>query len=773
MSFALTQTCFLLNHTGRDVRGKFEITLYAKSADQTPVIISIDSFRPLFFVPRTTPADATSGAMERKRLPLKSMADGMPVDCLYFMTNTAFQENGRKLRENGQQVLESDIHPVERYLMERSVRGGFEAKGVWQQQNKTLCCRNPQLRGASFTPALSVLSFDIETNARTQEILSIASCGKRQTVFVRGSHVDSAPVFFCPTERELLTRFFDHVKSEDPDVIIGWNVVDFDLWTIQERCDRLQVQFRLGRGGDRDGGRITEGKRDGTKKAYIPGRVVIDTPFLLRTYYRPFEEYSLDFVASMMLGKGKLIHETGAAKIDEIIRLWNVDPLALARYNLEDAALTLEIFERSGILPNAIERSKRSGQLLDRSGGSVAAFDYLYLPLLHRAGFVAPDSVDVPLPLSPLPGGFVLEPKPGLYENVLVLDFKSLYPSIIMTFKIDPLGLVNPAQPRITGPAGPSFSDDNAILPSIIAELMQARAAAKRDNNPYLSQAIKILMNSFYGVLGAQGCRFFSAELATTITRTGQYILKQTIEYIQSSTPYPVIYGDTDSLFVHLGQGRENMSDDIGKTIGKEVTAWFAAKLKERFGVVSALELQFERSFRHFFMPPLRGSTQGSKKHYCGSFTDSTGAVKLIFKGMESARSDWTDLAKEFQHELFIALFAGKPVVDFIVATVERVRSGRADDKLVYKKRLRKKLDEYTINIPPHVQAAKLLDHPGHLIRYYITTAGPQPLEKRSAPLDYEHYVESQLKPIADSILEMQGTNFDRIVSGQQDLFAK
>jgi DNA polymerase-2 len=75
------------------------------------------------------------------------------------------------------------------------------------------------------------------------------------------------------------------------------------------------------------------------------------------------------------------------------------------------------------------------------------------------------------------------------------------------------------------------------------------------------------------------------------------------------------------------------------------------------------------------------------------------------------------------------------------------------------------------VNIPPHVQAAKLLDHPGRLIRYCITTNGPQPVEKRSAPLDYEHYVESQLKPIADAVLEMQGTNFDRIISGQQELF--
>ncbi len=138
---------------------------------------------------------------------------------------------------------------------------------------------------------------------------------------------------------------------------------------------------------------------------------------------------------------------------------------------------------------------------------------------------------------------------------------------------------------------------------------------------------------------------------------------------------------------------------------------------------------------------------------------------------MESARSDWTDLAKEFQHELFTRFFKGQPLEAYILETVALVRRGAADEKLVYKKRLRKRLDEDTDNAPHHVQAARLMQSPGHLIRYYITADGPQPLENRTSPIDYEHYVESQLKPIADSILEWQGTGFDRIVSGQQDLF--
>jgi DNA polymerase-2 len=763
------QQCFLLNYAYRDSRGHFEITLFGITSERVPVKITIDNFRPLFFVPRSVPRKETSGVAERKELPLSAMTDGLPVDCLYFLTYDAFLENGRRLREKGFTVYESDVNPVERYLMERFVAGGFEAQGTWSRENGFLASRNPLIRGISMQPELSVLSLDIETNAHSGEILSIACCGENDAVFIRGTMTEGAPLIrFCRDERELLKHFFDHLKREDPDVIIGWSVVDFDLSMLQQRAAAVRIPFSPGRD---QGGRIVEGRRDGQKIARINGRVVIDVPTMLRAYYHTFEEYSLDFVASAMLGKGKSISKTGSAKIDEIIRQFHEDPLSLAHYNLIDAQLTKEIFERAGILPNVIERSKRSGQLLDRVGGNVAAFDYLYLPRLHRAGWVASDAADIVPPLAPLPGGYVIEPTPGIYENVLVFDFRSLYPSLIMTFKIDPLGLIAPSQNRIQGPVGPPFAADTTILPAIIAQLMEARAQAKRDKNPYLSQAIKILMNSFYGVFGAIGCRFFSSEISTTITQTGQYILKQTIEHIQTSTPFQVIYGDTDSLFVLLGEGKDAAAEEIGQTLSRETTAWFAAMLKERFSVDSALELQFERHFRHFFMPALRGSTQGSKKHYCGSIRDASGETSLIFKGMESARSDWTDLAKEFQHELFVRAFSKQPVEEFVAATVERVRLGKVDEKLIYKKRLRKQLDEYTEHVPPHVQAARLLASPGHLIRYYITTAGPQPIENRMAPIDYEHYVEAQLKPVADSILEWLGTSFDKIVSGQQELF--
>jgi len=698
---------------------------------------------------------------------MKSL-DGAEVDCVYFPTLEAERQTATRLRARGFRTYESDISPVRRYLMERMVRGSFACEGSFVERGGRWFAHNPRIRGERAEVSLRVLSFDIETNARTGELYSIACCGVDETVFIRSRMKSRPHLVACSDERILLRRFIEHVTREDPDILIGWNVVDFDLRTLERRCGALHVPCAIGRDGV---ARVAESSHiPGRVAARVPGRVVLDVPTMLRAFGYTFEEYSLDFVASRMLGEHKLVESTGKDKIAEIDRMFVEEPLKLARYNLVDARLARRVFDNAGIVPNTVERARLCGHLLDRVGGSVAAFEYLYLPRLHRAGRVALDMADVSPPGRALKGGYVMDPRPGVYENVLVFDFRSLYPSIIMTFQIDPLGLVEQTEERITGPAGVSFSRTHAILPDIIDELMSARDEAKRVGNRYLSQAIKIIMNSFYGVLGTPSCRFFATELARAITETGQWLFNLTKEHIEDSAGVDVIYGDTDSLFALLGRGRERDAAALGETISDETTEWLRAEMQNRFGAQSALKLQFETHFRHFLLPAVRGGTEGSKKHYCGS-VGSEGAQNLVFKGMESVRSDWTELAKDFQRELCTRIFAGRALDDYIVSTVADVRQGCCDDRLTYRRRLRKALDEYTSNVPPHVQAARLLDSPVRYVRYVVTVEGPQPIEKRSARIDYEHYVNTQLKPVADTLLALLGTDFDRIVSGQQELF--
>lgn len=770
MDTSLHKKAFLLTTHAEDVGNHYEILLYAKDETGEILRIVVSNYRPLFFISHIAAINHIKNIAERKPLNLRSVS-GQRVDCCYFNTFSAYKEAAEKMRRTGISVYETDIHPLDRFLMERQVFGGFSVVGAMSKYNGLTTMANPHIRGSSVSIPFTTMSIDIENSVDSGALYSIACSGKSNKVFIVGEEVSDTLYQFCSSEARLLQKFNEFILKEDPDILIGWNVVEYDLKHLYERARVCNVPFNLGRDSKRKD-RVYHTHEGKKTTVSIAGRVVIDVPMMLRVYYHPFEEYSLNFIASSVLGKVKDITVSGKDKIKQIDTMFQYDKKMLAAYNLKDAVLTKEIFAVTECLSNAIERTKKSGQLLNRTGGSIAIFDYLYLPMLHRSGYVAHDSADIDQSDVLLPGGLVLEPKAGLYTNVIVFDFRSLYPSIIMTFCIDPLGLRTTSDRMLQGPCGPAFSCDKALLPNIISDLLDARGRAKKSGNLPLSQAIKILMNSFYGVLGARNCRFFSPVLAKTITETGQYILRKTIDFIEKKYSYPVIYGDTDSLFIHLGEcSNKNNIESTGNDVASNVNRWLKDILKKEFNADSALLLQYENHFDQFLIPAIRGSGgQGSKKHYCGGKRIGN-ELELHFKGMESVRSDWTDLAKKMQQELITRIFNNADVDSYLIHVVASLKKGCFDDMCIYRKRLRKRIEEYTHAIPPHVQAARLLDEPSHIIRYVMTVEGPQPIQHITAPLDYNHYIETQLQPVADSVLELVGKNFSSIISGQLDLF--
>ncbi|MDZ7684083.1 MAG: DNA polymerase II [Gammaproteobacteria bacterium] len=378
----------------------------------------------------------------------------------------------------------------------------------------------------------------------------------------------------------------------------------------------------------------------------------------------------LESVARELLGRGKLVPDLDA-RATEIQHMYRTDKPGLAEYNLEDCRLVSEIFEYADLIRFAIARSRMTGLELDRPGGSVAAFDFLYLPRLHRAGYVAP--VVRADAAAGGPGGYVLDSKPGLYEHVVVLDFKSLYPSIIRTFNVDPLAMIEAGgeDDPVPGFNGASFSRHRFILPHLIESLWAARDTAKRNGNAPLSQAIKIIMNSFYGVLGTPGCRFFDPRLVSSITLRGHEILQQTRDLIEARG-YTVIYGDTDSVFVLLEGVPPEKVDETGTTLIQELNVWWRNHLSDTVGVESCLEMEFETHFEKFLMPRIRGSEEGSKKRYAGTSTDD-GKPRLVFKGLETVRSDWSALARDFQQQLYWRIFMDEPYESFVQETVDAV----------------------------------------------------------------------------------------------------
>jgi len=503
-----------------------------------------------------------------------------PVLGLYCKQHRQLMNLDKRLRAAGLDIYEGDIRPPERYLMERfitapvSFAGQLDAEGVLVEA---------QLKPApDYRPQLKLVSLDIETTMRG-ELYSIAleGCGRRQVYMLGPANGDASAVDFqleyCDSRKQLIERLNDWLALHDPDAIIGWNLVQFDLRVLREQAQRYQVPLRLGRGGEEMTWR-EHGSRNNHFFAAAAGRLIIDGIEALRSATWSFPSFSLENVAQTLLGEGKAI-DTPYQRMDEINRMFAEDKPALARYNLKDCELVTRIFEKTELLTFLLERATVTGLPADRSGGSVAAFEHLYIPLMHRQGFVAPNLGERPPEASP--GGFVMNSQPGLYESVLVLDYKSLYPSIIRTFLIDPVGLVEGMRhpedsDSVPGFRGARFSRTRHCLPAIVERVWEGREAAKRDGNKPLSQALKIIMNAFYGVLGSSGCRFFDPRLASSITLRGHEIMRRTRELIEAEG-YSVIYGDTDSTFVWLK--RAHYDEDaarIGKRLAQTINDWVA-----------------------------------------------------------------------------------------------------------------------------------------------------------------------------------------------------
>lgn len=791
-----------------DTKGAHRLR-YAGISHAGPFEITVTDQRPLFFVLRTARLPAPPFHCERRAVDLTDF-NGRPVDALYFATQDHLFKARKRYEELAIQTFEADVYPEERYLMERFIHGGVEIAGASQVRDGIIRFTNPRLRRGEHTPLFSVLSLDIETGQRG-ELYSIGGhftdrghgetplpptgfvlmqdekthgAGAATSVENRASSrrgpgllpefpweaLPGGEGHLCriPDEKRVLQAFFRVLGSLDPDLIIGWHVIGFDLLFLEKKCRQHGVPFVIGR--DRRPARIRE-VRKGIHRVEACGRLVIDGPPALRGAFYTFDNFRLETVAAKLLGTGKDISE-GVDKVAEIERRFREDKLALARYNLLDCALVTGIFEKTGLIDHLFKRAIISGLPMDRVGMSVAAFDHFMLPQVHRKGVVAVNVRDVES-AGHAKGGFVFSRDPGFYEHVVVLDFKSLYPSIIRTFHIDPLSRLRADRDPLATPSGVAFSRTEHVLPEYIRALMEKREQAKQDGDPHLSQAIKILMNSFYGVMGTPGCRFYHPDLPGAVTGTGQWVLKTTRKYLEDNG-YEVIYGDTDSVFVCLKKGEITQGDAAPRRIVAELNGFFKDTLQARFGVVSRLELEFEKHFTRFFLPCLRGGGESAKKRYAG-IIEKDGQKELVITGLEFVRSDWTRFARNLQYELFQRIFHDREVDAWLKEKVAALKNRAYDKDLVYRKRLTKPPKEYTKAIPPHVKAALLRGEAGATAKeswYVMTLRGPVPVELPHDDLDYPHYIEKQIKPIVDSVMLFFGSSYDEIMHGKQlDLF--
>ena len=717
-----------------------------------------------------------------------------------------------RLEEAGIISPDGDQKPAEAFLTEQGIRGAVQIEGSSQQGRLVdLIFQNPVLAApenfSSLNVPLRLCSVDIETDVKTGIILAIGISvsvwdnikNKRSMVRVLmpgiiPEHDESADnIFFHHDEKSLLQAFLKDIRDTDPDVLTGWNILDFDYPHLAERCAFHRIPFVLGRSreeakffpGQGSNDSWTERRRSAT--ALVPGRQVMDALRIVRSSPRKFSGYTLENVAQAVLGLSKTVSSAGDQKIRDLEKLYNENKRLFGEYCLRDAELVLEILEQTKLFRLSLERASLTGVSLDKAWTSVVSFERIY-GLELRARKISPPPKTGEQSVSGAAGGTVLDPVTGIFSNVGVFDFRSLYPTIILSFNIDPwaharataLGL--PLDKIIKAPNGAIFSREPGILPRLIESYFAARRKALDAGDEEASYVYKILMNSFYGVLGTASCRYGRTELAGAITSFARKWLLYSRDWF-SEKGYRVLYGDTDSLFVESLLG-DNASYqhflDWGNGLARELNLCLVSKIENEYDLESRVELRFEKTYRRFMIPPLRNfhnnENRGRAKGYGGWILDTEGNLKIEVKGMEAVRSDATPLARRIQTELLELVFKGggeKELRAYFSGIIKKLRLGLLDNELIYRKRLSRAPENYTASTPPQVKAARALGWKNRrgTVEYVWTLSGPEPTALPHAGLDYNHYADSQVLPVALSIAAAAGWDTGLFPQNKKDFF--
>jgi DNA polymerase-2 len=688
--------------------------------------------------------------------------DGSPR-CLLDLAPAHWDRGLRTLLAAGLHPDQERPRPADDYLAARGLRGGVKIKGKAVPGNRVdLVFAEPILSPADPKVPLKWLSLDIET-ARDGEVRAVA------LVTSDGGEVLFRPDFL--DEKGLLEAVSSRLRTLDPDVVTGWNVLDFDLAHLADRYQKLGVPFAWGR---TDEPVSVKPKSGGRTSAFVPGRQAVDALRVARMSGTRYEDQSLDTVASAVLGTGKTVSLKGEDKLAELDRLYAQEPKAFCDYCQKDAELVLAILDKTGLGELTVRRAALTGVGLDLAWTSIPPFERIYGLELARRGVLPPAKPHHPV--SGASGGMVLDPVAGLHENVLVFDFRSLYPSLMRTFGIDPLAHARaegrPEAEVVRAPNGAAFLRDRGILPGLIDGYFAARMEAQRAGDETASFVYKILMNSFYGVLGSGDCRYGRTELAGAITTWGRKYLEWARDWFEARG-MRVLYGDTDSVFVQ--------TTAEGPALARDLNSDLTASIRTEYGLESHLELRAEKRYRRFLIPRMRGpgghglseDSRGRAKGYAGWLEGADGRLTVDIKGMEAVRSDWTPLARRVQVELLERLFRGEGA-DALEAwrqdLAADLRRGALDAELVYRKVLRRPADEYTASQPPQVKAARMLgwtDRRGR-IEYVITREGPRPVAIPGLPPDYEHYLEHQVRPFWETLVDAAGLPLPRTWDRQE-----
>jgi DNA polymerase elongation subunit (family B) len=706
----------------------------------------------------------------------------LKVLCFFSTDVSSARDIVKGWRDLIEKSYEYSINYYKRYLIDKQIEGWIEVDGEIMDKSyraeKVLKISRIRPVASDTLPKLKMTSFDIESvdDRGNQKIVMISIRSddlKKVLTYKRDKHYGKY-VEVLRDEKDMLERFVAILNEQDADVLLGFNSDEFDTQVIQRRAEELRVELKL----SRDYSKLRFSRRARISTARFKGLVHIDLYQFINNIMATqlqTEVLSLDAVSAELLNDRKI-----EIDYEEIIEDWRKgkDLGKLAEYCLKDSELTLRLGKF--ILPQIYEMSELCGQLLFDT--SRMMYSQLVEWYLSKKAFamsnIIPnqpkwEDIESRREFSPYVGGFVKDPIGGLHEDIAVLDFRSLYPSVIATFNISPETL-NCEDCREDGYKVPErdywfCKRKKGFVSSVIEELIERRASLKNEmkgskdysrlNNEQL--AIKTVANAMYGYFGFASSKWYCRECADSSAAFGRFYIKKVIDEAEKEG-FTVVYGDTDSLFV--------------KTEGnlKKKIEGFLEKTNDILPGILELNLQGVYK-RGIFMP--KGIGPGTaKKRY--ALIDEKGV--LTVRGLEKVRRDWSNVAKDTQEKVLQLILEKEDVkgsVKYVKGVINQLKNGKIPLKdLIIIEQLTKPLSEYK-NVGPHVVAARKMKERGRPIGegmpiLFVITRGKGSISERAEPfedvkikdVDVGYYVTHQIVPPALRVLTVLGVTEEELI---------
>ncbi len=553
--------------------------------------------------------------------------------------------------------------------------------------------------------------------------------------------IDNIVEVLIGNENDIILKFLDIVKKTNPDIIVGYNILNFDLKYIQKRSKKYGIIFNLDR--------FENG-----------GRLILDMYRIMKLFQSigviNYDKFSLSNVAKQELNLEKFPLDK-----EKIWEIYEKDIEKFKKYTITDVEITDGIYKKyKDLIFELVNLIQLPSSYLQEYPISRILEHYI---IINAKNFLIPEMKNAVL-YEKYKGAFVKTPKPGIYKNIAVIDFVSMYPSIIVSYNIDYYSFSKENGLDINGKK--FIQHPKSLIPSLIERILDERISLKnmKSNDPKIKakiQALKILANSFYGYLGLPTGRFYLREAAESVTYIGRELITKTIK--KAEEHFQVIYADTDSLFL--------IYDDEQKVIE------FVEKINSE--LPNKIKLDIEGFYKKAFFIEKRNEKIGAKKKYV--LLDKNNNFKI--RGFEIVRGDWSQIAKDTQIEVLKAILIDEnyeKALDIIRTIISKLRNKEIPvEALVIENRLSKRLDEYKVKSPEYIAALKLKKMGIKFDKVeYVIVKGEGDISDRSEPYienrqydyDEDYYINHQVLPAVLPIFESLGYSKEELISKQNKL---